>query len=89
MKIATWNLERGGRTHAARRAQDDVLALLAADVNHCIGGLGRSGVIAGCLLRALDVAPDDALRRLVAARGKRCPELPEQRSFVRSFSLHS
>ena len=56
---------------------------------HCIGGLGRTGVIAGCLLRALDVPPDEALRRLVAARGTRCPEFPDQRSFVRNFSLHS
>ena len=32
VKIATWNLERGGHTHAARCAQDDVLGLLAADV---------------------------------------------------------
>ena len=56
---------------------------------HCIGGVGRTGVIAGCLLRALDVAPDEALRRLVAARGKRCPENPEQRRFVTDFSLNS
>jgi len=56
---------------------------------HCIGGLGRTGVIAGCLLRALDVAPDEALRRLVAARGKRCPETSEQRQFVTNFSLRS
>ena len=56
---------------------------------HCIGGLGRTGVIAGCLLRALDVAPDEALRRLVVARGKRCPETPEQRHFVTDFSLSS
>ena len=56
---------------------------------HCIGGVGRTGVIAGCLLRALDVPPDEALRRLVAARGKRCPETAEQRRFVTDFSLHS
>ena len=56
---------------------------------HCIGGLGRTGVIAGCLLRALDVAPDEALRRLVVARGKRCPETSEQRRFVTDFSLSS
>ena len=56
---------------------------------HCIGGLGRTGVIAGCLLRALDVAPDEALRRLVDARGRRCPETAEQRRFVTDFSLHS
>jgi len=52
---------------------------------HCIGGLGRTGVIAGCLLRALDVAPDEALRRLAAARGAECPETPGQRRFVREF----
>ena len=56
---------------------------------HCIGGLGRTGVIAGCLLRALDVAPEEALRRLVVARGKRCPETSEQRRFVTDFSLSS
>ena len=57
-------------------------------VIHCIGGLGRTGVMAGCLLRALDVAPEEALRRLVAARGKRCPETPEQRRFVTDFSFN-
>ena len=56
---------------------------------HCIGGVGRTGVIAGCLLRALDVPPDEALRRLVAARGRRCPETSEQRRFVTNFSLNS
>ncbi len=32
MKIATWNLERGGRTRAARPAQEEALRELAADV---------------------------------------------------------
>jgi endonuclease/exonuclease/phosphatase family metal-dependent hydrolase len=32
MKIATWNLERGGRTRAARAAQDEVLQALGADI---------------------------------------------------------
>lgn len=32
MKIATWNLERGGRTRLARPAQEDTLRELAADV---------------------------------------------------------
>jgi hypothetical protein len=32
VRIATWNLERGGRTAAAGRAQDAVLRALAADV---------------------------------------------------------
>ncbi len=42
--------------------------------------------MAGCLLRALGVAPDEALRRLVAARGKECPQTAEQRRFVEGFS---
>lgn len=32
MKIATWNLERGGRTQGAREAQEELLAELRADV---------------------------------------------------------
>lgn len=32
MKLATWNLERGGRTQAARPAQEEVLRNLTADV---------------------------------------------------------
>jgi ADP-ribosyl-[dinitrogen reductase] hydrolase len=54
---------------------------------HCVGGLGRTGVIAGCLLRALGVPPAEALKRLVAARGHECPQNPEQRDFVTNFTL--
>ncbi len=32
MELATWNLERGGRTQAAREAQEELLADLRADV---------------------------------------------------------
>jgi protein-tyrosine phosphatase len=75
---------------AARSLVHELIARRAAPILiHCIGGVGRTGVIAGCLLRALDVPPDEALRRLVAARGKRCPETSEQRRFVTDFSLHS
>lgn len=53
---------------------------------HCVGGLGRTGVVGGCLLRALGVRPDEALARLVAARGDDCPENGPQRRFVREFT---
>ncbi len=56
-------------------------------VIHCNGGLGRSGVVAGCLLRARGVAAEDALRRLREARGPECPQTEEQRAFVRSFAF--
>jgi len=72
---------------AARSLVRELIARRQAPILiHCIGGLGRTGVIAGCLLRALDVAPDEALRRLVAARGEECPQTPEQRRFVRDFT---
>jgi endonuclease/exonuclease/phosphatase family metal-dependent hydrolase len=32
MKLATWNLERGGRTQGAREGQEELLAALGADV---------------------------------------------------------
>lgn len=73
--------------HAARSVVRELIARREAPILiHCIGGLGRTGVIAGCLLRALGVSPDQALRRLVAARGKECPQTAEQRSFVEGFS---
>lgn len=72
---------------AARDLVRELIARREAPILiHCVGGLGRTGVIAGCLLRALDVAPDEALRRLVAARGEDCPQTEEQRRFVKSFT---
>jgi ADP-ribosyl-[dinitrogen reductase] hydrolase len=35
---------------------------------HCRGGLGRAGTVAACLLVELGVAPQDAIRRVRAAR---------------------
>jgi protein-tyrosine phosphatase len=71
----------------ARRLVNELIARRDTSILiHCIGGLGRTGLIAGCLLRAIGVAPDEALRRLVAARGTRCPETSEQRRFVTDFS---
>ncbi len=73
--------------YAARSLVHELIARREAPMMiHCIGGLGRTGVIAGCLLRALGVGPDEALRRLVAARGSECPQTPEQRRFVEGFS---
>jgi protein-tyrosine phosphatase len=54
-------------------------------VVHCNGGLGRSGVVVGCLLRALGVSASDARKRLVAARGPQCPETEVQRAFIDAF----
>jgi protein-tyrosine phosphatase len=70
-------------------AESLVASLIAqperAVVIHCNGGLGRSGVIAGCLLRALGMDAEQTLRGLRAARGPECPQTEEQREFVRRF----
>jgi len=71
-------------------ANEAVAAMLARKekkiVIHCNGGLGRSGVIAGCLLRALGVSWEETQERLHAARGKRCPETVDQRRFIEKFA---
>ena len=54
-------------------------------VVHCNGGLGRSGVVAGCLLRALGVPAEETLPRLAKARGPDCPQTSEQRTFIERF----
>ena len=53
-------------------------------VVHCMGGLGRTGVIAGCVAVALGRAPEDAVRQVRAAR-KGTIETREQERFVHTF----
>lgn len=55
-------------------------------VIHCMGGLGRTGTIAGCLLVRRGVPAAEALDVLVRSRkDRRCPETEAQRDFVRTF----
>ncbi len=54
-------------------------------VVHCAGGLGRSGLVAGCYLRERGVGPVATLRRLREARGPRCPETRAQTEYVRAW----
>ena len=54
-------------------------------VIHCRGGLGRSGTIGGCVLRAAGLDGENALAALAAHRAPNCPETAEQREYVRAF----
>lgn len=56
-------------------------------VIHCIGGLGRTGVIAGCVLIRCGFHPSEALSLLGKLRGPRCPETEAQRRYVRAFGV--
>lgn len=53
-------------------------------VVHCLGGIGRSGTIAACVLVGLGQPADRALRRVRAARPG-AVEMPAQEAFVRGF----
>lgn len=53
---------------------------------HCRQGIGRSGLIAACLLVSSGVPPDAAFSRLTEARGFPVPETDEQRTWVHTFA---
>jgi protein-tyrosine phosphatase len=52
---------------------------------HCRMGIGRSAMIAAALLGTLGTPPEEAFRRIAAARGCEVPDTPEQRSWVVRF----
>ena len=53
---------------------------------HCRQGIGRSGLIAACLLVSSGVRADAAFSRLTEARGLPIPETDEQRTWVDTFA---
>lgn len=53
---------------------------------HCRAGIGRSSLIAACLLVTQGVRPDDVLRAIEVARGCPVPDTPEQRAWIVDFA---
>jgi protein-tyrosine phosphatase len=49
---------------------------------HCRGGLGRSGMVAACLLALRGERPVDAIRAVRRARGQGAVEMPKQEELV-------
>ena len=56
---------------------------------HCWGGIGRSGLIAACVLALGGIGPNEALQRVSAARGASVPDTPEQRRWVIEFARNT
>jgi protein-tyrosine phosphatase len=57
-----------------------------AIIIHCRAGIGRTGIVAACLLTRLGVAADEVFTVLSKARGLRMPDTPEQEAWVRQFA---
>jgi len=49
---------------------------------HCRQGIGRSGLVAACLLVKKGMSPGVAVENVSAARGLPTPETPEQRDWI-------
>jgi protein-tyrosine phosphatase/nicotinamidase-related amidase len=76
-------------TAEARALVEHIDARLAAGgrvVVHCMGGLGRAGLVAGCVLRARGLTGPDAIAAVRAARGPRAIETPIQEAFVAAYA---
>ena len=51
-------------------------------VIHCRQGVGRSGLIAACVMVLMGVTVDEAFEKIERARGCPVPDTPEQRRWV-------
>lgn len=73
---------------AASALIETIRAWLRADHSaliHCRAGIGRSALIAACVLSSQGVAPEAAFERIAAARGVRVPDTNEQKLWVDAF----
>jgi protein-tyrosine phosphatase len=72
-----------------RTAIEKLDADLSAGKNgviHCRQGIGRTGLVAACLLITKGVSSGAAIDSLAAARGLPIPETPEQREWVDHYA---
>jgi protein-tyrosine phosphatase len=52
---------------------------------HCRAGIGRSALIAACVMIVSGIDASDAFTRIAAARGTQVPDTEEQRDWAQSF----
>jgi protein-tyrosine phosphatase len=71
------------------QALDDVTTILCAGRNvlvHCRQGIGRTGLVAACLLIKSGMSPGAAVQAASAARGVAVPETVEQRDWIERYA---
>ena len=56
---------------------------------HCRQGIGRSSLVAACVLVTSGESPNAAFQRITSARGRSVPDTSEQRNWVAAFANHS
>jgi protein-tyrosine phosphatase len=74
---------------ATRQIVDELRDQLSRGNNvgiHCRQGIGRSSLVAACVLVALGESSGDAFSRIESARGVSVPDTTEQRNWVASFA---
>lgn len=52
---------------------------------HCRAGIGRSALVAACIVCRLGIDSDSAFKLISQARGVGVPDTPEQREWVKAF----
>ncbi len=65
---------------------DDALSSGKNVVIHCRQGIGRTGLVAACLLISKGWDPETAVEFLSRTRGTPIPETPEQRSWIDQYA---
>ncbi len=53
---------------------------------HCVGGLGRSGLVAACYLTSQGLTAEEAIEEVRCARSPRAIESAAQEAFIRNFA---
>lgn len=71
---------------AALDQLDTRLSLGKNVVVHCRQGIGRTGLVAACLLVSKGLNPDTAVESVSTARGMAVPETTEQRNWIDHYA---
>ncbi len=72
-------------THKLAQAILDLLRGGKNVIIHCRGGIGRSSLLAACVMMLSGIDSDEALLKIQDKRGCLIPDTPEQREWVKGF----
>ena len=67
---------------------DRLYAYLQSDITiavHCRAGIGRTGLVVGCLLQKTGLTAEDAIDIVSKARGLPIPDTDQQKAFIYKF----